>query len=191
MQATDLENVRGTKRCTRKQKKNNLYFTYIMSFLTNSTNHGFLHVYMASNLQNSTNYGGGSGFPFDTVEESFGNISWNNTTKTATINKAGTYFVAYSYSLRNQNDTDGSEIASFGIQHYDSSTISNNSYTQEVSVEWFGDTVRQSISNSFVIRLDVNDTIKGLVAGRTTEQVIEGGIGKTYLSIGLITPYTI
>ncbi len=162
-----------------------------MSFYLKPANHNFIHVYLAaSELENNNNYGDTSnGFPYDTVKESIGSLNWNDTTKIVTVNKDGLYLVAYGYSLRNQTSTTDTDIINFGISHYNSDNGITQNYVQEVSAEWFGTTVRQSISNSFVIKCSANDTIRGTITNRNATQVIEGGIGRTYMSIGLITAY--
>ncbi len=146
----------------------------------------YAHIYLASGGDDTGNYGTGTadGFPFDTIESSSTGVSWNNTTKTLTINVKGLYLINYGYSIRNNTDTPGSDLIDMGITHTRGTTYKY--YIQTIAAEWFQNNVRYPVSNSFFINCEVGDTIKGHISGRVTTQYNESGVGATYLSVGMI-----
>ncbi len=149
----------------------------------------FLHVYLASGGDDSGNYGTGTadGFPFDTVKSSATGVTWNNTTKTATINVKGLYLINYGYSIRNNTDDTGSDLIDMGITHTRGTTYKY--YIQTIAAEWFQNNVRYPVTNSIFINCEANDTIKGYISDRGTTQYNESGYGATYLSIGMFAAF--
>ena len=165
-----------------------------MSYETKQTIHPFIHVYRNAAFVDAENYGGSSsaeGFPYDTIDNSGGNLSYNFASDSISINAKGLYLISYSYNVRNNNDNTGGDTIDFGVSINTPPSTSLVKYYSEVDPEGYSSALRYVVSNSIFVSCNVGDVIKGYVGGSgTSHEYVTSNRGSTSLSIGLIAPYS-